>query len=178
MISAVELNVLNKLVKSKPDGKFVKFDHYYKYIIIPSKTVEITMIDDMVIDGDWTIIVEFETDTKVDLLTINVHSGKYHKNGEVVGENMGECENCENSKVYFLTNNKVGKLVVNQKFCTENIYSYYGNQDGFNPCTINIEYNAHLYKNFEFNGNLSISTCKESQCPYTNNIYKLFICKR
>lgn len=178
MLSVVdELNVLKKLVKSIPSGKFIKFNNYYKYIIIPEQNVDIMLIDDTVIGGIPAIIIEFETDDKVELLTINVHSGKYHKKGSVVGDDIGECENCENSDVYFVTNNKVDKLIVKQQLCTENIYSYYGNQDGFNPCTIEIEYNPKQYKDVTLKGNMNVST-KSGLCHYNGKIYKLCIRKR
>lgn len=170
-----ELKIIKKLVKSDSKCTYTKFENYYKITIAPLNRVTINIVDDAVIEGIPQIIIDFENDNMIDVLTINIKSGKYHLKGETVGCTLvTDYDDIDSNQVYFRTNNKIGKLIIQQKIHTENIYSYYGNQDGFNPCAIHITYESKKYKNISLKGNLDVTSGKH-KCDFDDENYNLFV---
>ena len=153
-----EIELVKKLVKLTSICEYSKNEDDFIVNIIPSKKVEITIIDDFVIENISYIKIIFDNDNDIDELIVNIKSGKYHKKGEIVGyEHLDDCD-INKTNVKLKSNNKINKLIINQTICTENTYSYYGNQDGFWESTIDITYNPTKYKNIKFSGSLNIST--------------------
>jgi hypothetical protein len=170
-----ELKIIKTLVKSNSKCTYTKLENCYKITIEPKSNVEINIVDDSVTEGVPQIIIDFENDNAIDILTINIKSGKYHLKGEIVGQVLtNEDADIDSNQVRFRTNNKIGKVIVQQEMCTENIYSYYGNQDGFNPCTIFVTYEPKKYKNVSLKGNLDITSGKY-KCDYNHKTYNLLV---
>lgn len=170
-----ELKIIKKLVKSNSECTYTRFENYYKITIEPLNCVTINIVDDSVTEGVPQIIIDFKNDNIIDVLTINIKSGKYHKKGEIVGQEFAnEDADIDSNQVRIRTNNKIDKLIIRQKTCTENIYSYYGNQDGFNPCTVFVTYEPKKYKNISLQGNLDITTGKY-KCDYDDETYGLLV---
>lgn len=173
LLTKNELKIIKQLVQSTSKCEYTKFADHYKITIVPSENVEISIIDDSVSEIIPCIIIDFENDAKIESLTININSGKFHDKGEIIGDQIDN-DDFHKNNVNFRTNNKINKLIVQQKICTENIYSYYGNQDGFNPCTISIVYDRKKYKNIRLAGQLDVEN-GEYECHYDKKIYSLSV---
>lgn len=149
-------------------------DHYYEVRLETASEVTITLTDDFVIEGTPSIIIDFVNDTEIEVLTINIESGKYHEKGEYVGgAHRGDLD-IDTPCINFRTNNKIRKLIVNQIMCTENIYSYRRNQDGHNPREIYVKYNPTKYNDICIVGASSVKT-GEYTCISNREKYDLSV---
>ena len=174
----IEKKIIKKLIKSTSDYKLVKGHDFYKMIIEPENEVTITLIDCWTIGGIPDVVIDFENDDDIGKLTINIESGKYHRRFEinVLGKDLveGSLEDIDKCRINFRTNNKIGKLIVNQIICTEDLYSDYGNQDGYDPCKIYVTYNSKKYKDIKLCGNMEMET-KKYECEHDGVTYSLSV---
>lgn len=163
-----ELKVVGLLVQSDNIVHINKktFMHDVSYFVVTltvSDTTNMTIIDDSSIKLSHEILIEFTSNEDINKLNIRLKAGKYHNKGDIVGtilniENFDDLE-FDNNRITLRCNNNINELTLYQKLCTEDIYSYYGNQDGFNSSLLLIRYNSEKYKNISVDSNkLSIST--------------------
>ena|SRR5579872_910437 len=156
-----EIEIIKKLVRSESAIEYCKTeDDNYIIKILPTNKIEIIIVDDSVIEELAHSIIIFENDDDViDELSIIIESGKYHNTNDdyLIGSELYPDDACYDNNTFTLfCNNQINKLSISQILCTEHIYSYYGNQDGFNPTDIFITYNTNKYRNIEFSGKLNI----------------------
>ena len=150
--------------------KLITHDGINGVHITPSSKMEIIIVDDNVIEID-EIFITFENDNLIDELIITIKSGKYHNGDEIIGYDDLH-QDFDRPRITLYSHNPINNLIVCQKICTENIYSYYGNQDGFNAGTISIEYDVNKYKKFKFSGQLKVES-QEVLDDYWNLIVKV-----
>lgn len=171
-----ELKIIKKLIKSSSKLKYTKHKKYYKILVEAENEIVINIVDDIVIDDVRQIIIDFDSNDDINCLKININSGKYHKKDKIIGTKfVGDDYEIElHPSIRFQTNNKIRKLIVNQNILTENIYSYYGNQDGFSASNIIVNFKPNKYTKFEFNGNFNMHSGKH-ECDYDGDTYDLLI---
>ena len=152
-----EWNLIKKIFKSTGECNYIKINGDHIISIKPSKKIEITIVNDFVIEEIERIDIVFENDDDIDELIINIKSGANHDSGEIIGYDSDH-DDFGHNRFTLQSNNKINNLIVSQKLKTEHIYSYYGNQDGFLASTISIRYDTNKYKKFKFKGDLEVSS--------------------
>lgn len=98
----------------------------------------------------------------IDNLDIIINSGEYHnKDDNLTSLRFNDSDSddeIDNNKFTFECNNIINQIKIEQKIKTEDLYSYYGNQDGFLPATISVVYNSDKYKKLSLSGKLCVAS--------------------
>lgn len=105
-----------------------------------------------------------KTDNKdiIDRLEIVVKSGSHHNEDVMIGNDLIDTDDSDDylsfdkPRVTIKFTNTIRNIIIQQEMCTEHIYSYYGNQDGFNPGEIIVKYDTSFYKSIKAKGNISL----------------------
>lgn len=163
-----ELEVIKQLVISDSILAYEKQERKYVITIKVSPTIELTIVDDLVIDCIPPIMIHFENNTDIEELNIKIHSGYQHNPGHTIGLELMQDHfySAESPTVTLESHNNIKKLTVCQEMGTEDIYSYYGNQDGFSPCQIIIKYDSE-YKEVICDGQIKLSATKDVNDGYS-----------
>ncbi len=158
MLSNDEIIIVKKLIKSKFIYDWFKCNDKISVVLYTMPKMKITIVDDFVIEDMPDIVITFKDDNVIEHLTIIVKSGKYHNKNEIIGYDDDLHTDFDKCRLTVECHNTVNNLIVQQKMCTENIYSYYGNQDGFSTGNISIEYDVNKYKKIRCSGQMSVES--------------------
>lgn len=158
MLSRENLEKAEKLVKTSSKAYYcMEYDPVYgtdfpRIKVEHKRNLTIRIVDDRF---EWFRFfdIELTSDDRIRKLHIIIESGKFF---DEMKEEYDEGYGYEPLSFNFKSHNSIDELIISQEVQTEDRYSYYGNQDGYVPSTINVFYNTDVYRNVEFNGDLNI----------------------
>lgn len=150
------IDIAKKIVKCEP-AYYAQYYYENNHVNIFLTHLQMSDIKLIIHDDqfyyDKNIIINIdESNGSLESLDIIIKSGKYHDKGF----GLDSITDADNVKITFKCNNIIKRLNITQKLCTEDIYSYYGNQDGYAVGEINIKYNIQMINEIQFNGTMNI----------------------
>lgn len=124
--------------------------------LVGIKKMKLVLMDDNVPETCSKFRIIISDRRTIEELTIIINSGKYHDKGYPF--ETSQDTDYESVSLYLECAAQIGKLTIKQHIKTEHIYSYYGNQEGFQPAEIKIIIGGNVGHINAIDGNISLRT--------------------
>jgi hypothetical protein len=130
--------------------------------ILKNDEITITIKDEVIYGIIPDIHININSPKELEKMTINIVSGSIHgTTSTFLAVDDSPDADIGSVKLRLIVESKIKRLCIIQTIETENIYSYYGNQDGFDPCELNIAMNHDMIGSYHIKGRGNIVSIKE-----------------